>query len=256
MIYIAAPCYNGMSVHTSKALLQCGRSKYDVVIQEQDYSILCYNFNVMWCDMLNKRRSGEDVRYFCMIHSDVNIVDDLIEGNWLDVFVDLLEEREVDVLSVVSPLKDNRGVTSTGIYDVEKEVIVKRLTMTEVKKLPQTFGMYDIWEKIDIDIGSVKGKEKNKLVVNTGLMLVKVDDWCEKVFFHDKHYVLKVTDTETGVVTFIAQVVSEDWMFSVDVQKLGMKVEATTKLAIEHIGKCGYGNYGAWGTLKVDDLSK
>ena len=255
MIYIAAPCYNGMSVHTSKALLQCGRSKYDVVIQEQDYSILCYNFNVMWCDMLNRRRRGEDVRYFCMIHSDVNIVDDLIEGNWLDVFVDLLEEREVDVLSVVSPLKDNRGVTSTGLYDVEKEVIVKRLTMTEVKKLPQTFNLDDILLNDETSFHLFNPTDY-RLVVNTGLMLVKVDDWCEKVFFHDKHYVLKVTDTETGVVTFIAQVVSEDWMFSVDVQKLGMKVEATTKLAIEHIGKCGYGNYGAWGTLKEDDLSK
>ena len=249
MIYIAAPCYNGMTMHTSKALLQCGQSKHDVVIQQQDYSILCYNFNAMWCDMLNRRRKREDISHFCMIHSDICILDSENGGiNWLDTFVNLLEESKSDVLSVISPLKDERGVTSTGVFDEERQAVVKRFTIRELESMPTTFELDDVTNQYKMYY--------HKLVVNTGLMLVKVEDWCEKVFFHDRHYILKVTDKETGVVEFIPQVISEDWMFSVDVQKLGKVVKATKGLKIEHMGKCGYRNYGAWGTLLRDDLSR
>ena len=254
-VYIACPAYTGLSIETSKILLLSGKSKYNVIIQQQDFSVLCYNFNTMWFDMLNRRRQGEQISHFVMVHSDIKLVESC--RNWLDAFVDeiALESVCADVLSVVVPLKDKRGLTSTGVFNVEKEIVVKRLTMRELVKLPVTFELQDV-QGLFPELNT----EVHKLVVNTGLMVVKIpegkdDCWCEHVFFHMKDYVLKVTDKETGLVQFSPQFISEDWMFSADVQRLGRVVKGTRVLQIEHVGKFGYPNYEVWGTLYKDDLS-
>ncbi len=43
-----------------------------------------------------------------------------------------------DVIATVVPIKDNRGLTSTGLQDPDT-LQIRRLTMTEVFRLPVTF---------------------------------------------------------------------------------------------------------------------
>lgn len=245
MIYLACPCYNGMSAATHKATLQATQ-KHTIMQSIRDYSSLTYNFNTLWCDMLNKRKQ-HSIDYFCMIHSDI----DVQQEYWLDYFVTLLENNNCDVLSVVSPLKDNRGLLSTGIWDNQEKVMNRRITMTELAKLPDVFDIVDVLSLY----GGKRVRDFNlKLAVNTGLMLVNVESWCEKVYFRQKDYVIKKT-FEDGTVEFVPQFISEDWLFSTDVQQLGKVVKATKAIKIEHIGRYGYNNYGVWGKLQEDDLS-
>ena len=253
MIYLACPCYNGMSAATHKATLQATQ-KYDVIQSIKDYSSLTLNFNSLWCDMLNIRKQ-HNITHFVMIHSDIDVKTDA----WLDKMVQMCDETNCDVLSVVSPLKDNRGLVSTGVWDTQEQVVKYRLTMTQVGKLPEVFDVVDVLSQQDQmkthinNFNSVRDFHL-KLAVNTGLMLVKVEDWCEKVHFRQHDYVIKKTFSD-GTVEFVPQFISEDWLFSADVQQLGKVVKGTKAIKIEHIGKFGYANFGVWGTLQEDDLS-
>lgn len=257
MIFLACPSYGGLSVGTHKSALQCS-SKNTVIHHMQDYSALCYNFNSMWCEMLNTRKQ-HGITHFCMLHSDIAV----IQPRWLDLLMEEMGRSSADVLSVVVPLKDSKGLTSTAVFDQQKGIVEKRLTIREVEKLPQTFTMHDIRQAQLWD----DEEQQCMLVVNTGLMLVQVGnmtedgeyvahDWCEKVCFRMEDSILKVTDTTKNTVTFMPRVITEDWLFSIDVQrKHGLSVMGTTVLKVEHMGRYGYPNYGSWGQLDKDDFS-
>jgi len=243
MIYLASPAYGGLSIgtHASIRMMDTNRN-YDVFEKNQDFSALCFNFNTMWCDMLNRRKEAE-IDYWVMIHSDIEV----IEVDWLEKLIGLLQYTCCDVLSVVSPIKDERGLTSTGIYDLEDGRVFERLTMTELDKLPKTFNYLDVVETIKPNL--VKG-HRNCLVVNTGLMIVRVDDWCEKIYFRTKDWIVKDTNGK-----FRAEFKSEDWLFSLDAFLLNKQVVATRDIKLNHIGINKYPNYGIWGTLLEDNLS-
>lgn len=234
-----------MSAATHKATLQATK-RYEVMQSIKDYSSLTFNFNSLWCDILNKRKQF-GIDYFCMIHSDI----DVQQEYWLDDMVQICEQNHCDVLSVVSPIKDSRGLLSTGVWDTQEKVMKSRLTMAQLSKLPDVFDIVDVLSLYSAD----KVRDFHlKLAVNTGLMLVKVEDWCEKIHFRIKDYIVKTT-FEDGSVEFVPQFISEDWLFSADVQQLGKVVKATKVIKIEHIGKYGYPNYGLWGELQEDNLS-
>jgi len=180
-----------------------------------------------------------------MLHSDIDIQDDY----WLDKLIELASQARCDILSVVAPLKNEKGLTSTALYNPEKKAITRRLTMYDVNKLPETFAsqaVESLWQL---------APETRLLVVNTGCMLVKLDRWCEKLYFHTKDYMLKVIDTETNDITYKAAMISEDWLFSIEAQALGVKVLATSAIQLQHIGKHAYPNHGTWGILQEDDFS-
>src|SRR5262245_17498739 len=73
-------------------------------------SLLASNFNRIWCYALNLVHHGERVDYFAMLHDDIDP-----EKYWLDKLIDELEAQELDLLSVVVPIKDRRGMTSTAL---------------------------------------------------------------------------------------------------------------------------------------------
>jgi len=239
MVYMALPMYDQCSKETVESVVKASK-EHDLMYSFGSMSALCLNFNTAWCDMLNKRVLYPDMKWFGMLHSDIGVADMF----WLDKMVRLAEEYGTDVLSVVSPLKDQRGLTSTGIYDKEYEVIVKRLSVREVNKIGKSvFGLDEI-ERLGLGI-----YDKHALVVNTGLMLVRIGDWCENIRFHTKDYVIKKEGQ------WIPQFISEDWLFSVDVHEQGKVVKVCSGIEIVHVGKKAYSNKGDWGTLKEDDLT-
>lgn len=256
-VYLALPCYGGMTHETHKSVVLCTRgTMFDLTEKVQDYSALCYNFNSMWCEMLTHNANcishSDRYTHFAMLHSDIHV----LELYWLDTLLSLMDKfNPCDVLSVVSPIKDQRGLTTTGIWDSKNERMLRRLTIAEVNELPDVFNLQDVLKLSD----TMGMQEQNtyddswKLAVNTGLMLIKVGPWCEKIFFRTKDYMLKIK-YDNNTTEYKPQFISEDWLFSHDVQKLGCTVYGTRAIALEHIGRFAYPNFGKWGTISYDDM--
>ena len=239
VIYLANPSYSKAEPENTRSVLSA-TTKHTTITNNNGTSALCYTFNMAWCDMLN-RREGEKIDYFAMLHSDIGV----LEINWLDKMVEILESglNTQKILSVVSPLKDMRGLCSTGLWDLGKDRMVRRLVIKELDKLPSVFGSDDVCELFE------KDKLEHILAVNTGCMLIKVGRWCERLFFR----------TEDGVIIknnkFEPTFKSEDWLFSRDAfLNCGIESIATTEIKIEHLGRFGFTNYGGWGELEKDNF--
>lgn len=137
-----------------------------------------------------------------------------------------------DILSVIIPLKDDRGLTSTGIFHDSE---IRRFTMKEVYDLPETFCMSDL-------------NRPGTLMVNTGLWICDFTQaWVEKVCFTILDYIEKNSE---GI--WEARSLSEDWNFSLNAERLGLKVYATRKVQVGHHGEACWDNMSVWGTLTED----
>ena len=197
-------------------------------ISVSGFSVLTRNFNMLYAQALNQRANG--TTHFCMHHEDI-----IPDKFWLDRMLAIMKERDADILSVVAPLKDNRGLTSTGIDEPLPGHVegweFKRLTLTEIyNDYPATF-------------------THPKLLINTGLMLVKLTQpWCEKLHFEFTDAIIP-NPKEPG--KFMPVGVSEDWNFSRMAHKLGLKVYATREIPLLHFGQGKFSN-GKWGTMTVD----
>ena len=167
-------------------------------------SLLTNGFNRLWCGALSIRKL-ESITHFCMIHDDV-----ACGPGWADVLLQEMDKYDADIMSVIIPIKDSRGLTSTGI-DGEDEYSPRRLTIKECFDREETF-------------------TEDKIVVNTGLWICRMDrDWCDKVIFRQTDQILVTADGH-----YIPRCMSEDWDFSRQVRKLGGRIYATRRIPVYH----------------------
>lgn len=200
-------------------------------------SLLAKGFNTIWHGALEIRRREPErgITHFGMLHADI-----APEPGWVDVLVDEMERTGADVVSAVVPIKDGKGLTSTAVEDPADEwSVLRRLTMREVHRLPETFS-------ID-DLGYDDGRA---LLVNTGCWLADLSKpWCRDVVFTIRDCVRFLADGTPEVC-----VIPEDWGFSKWLHGRGGKVLATRKVKLVHFGGAdGYGNTEAWGSSFVDE---
>lgn len=198
----------------------------------QHSSLLALNFNRLWVHALNLAHKGQRVDYFAMIHTDIEP-----EEFWLDKLAGELEARDLDVLGVVTPIKDTRGVTSTALArpDGNNWRVHARLTMREVYRLPETFTSEDVGYP---------------LLLNTGLWVCKFDEsWAREVHFtvNDRIYFDPQKDA------YAWDVESEDWYFSRLLHEMGKRVGCTRKIRLGHQGTAVYRNTGPWGEQEHDE---
>lgn len=155
-------------------------------------SLLAQCFNGLWCKALNAQAEGKQVDYFAMQHSDVEPCD-----GWLDLLIDEMESKDLDVLGVAIPIKDNRGITSIAIGEPGDNWRVKcRLSLREIHSLPVTFTSDDIG---------------GQLLLNTGLWVCRFDPkWNTQIHFEINDRI--VYDSKSKC--YRAQVEPEDWFFS------------------------------------------
>jgi len=205
-VFLAVPCY-GDSNWEVFAGVSNASAVHDVDTKVKICSLLCYNFNMLWAEALNG-----DFDYFAMCHSDV-----AAENGWLDKLIYLLTSNNLDLLSAVIPIKDNRKLTSTGIIDEELQVRV--LSIEDVVGLPPVFTRDNF--------------AYGYLAVNTGLW---VCDLQNKVFsgvcFETVDSILL---TDEGL--YKAVNIPEDWFFSYKLAKLGARVGATSAISLAHYGR-------------------
>ncbi len=155
-VYLAFPRHNRLvDIGAAQSIFATPRSernrhRYEMITGGKGTSLLPYTFNMLLNEALNNGAT-----HFAMLHSDI-----APEPAWLDKLYDKLEEMSADVVSVVVPIKTPQGLTSTAIGSIDDEwTVLKRLTMREVVKLPETFTAADA------------GFPGHPLLINTGCWL-------------------------------------------------------------------------------------
>lgn len=224
-IFVGIPTYKSdMNVGLLFPLLQ-GSKKHKLEFANSDTSATCFSFNKLWIDALDLWEQGK-ISHFLMVHSDI-----VPESYFVDKMMAILERSGADVLSAIVPIKNNAGLTSTAMEeawgDEDPRWRVRRVTMHEAHALPKTW-THDL------------------VLLNTGLMLVKMGDWCKEIHFHFDDAIIQYRGRRHPVCF------PEDWNFSRDAKKLGAKLYATREVCVTHMGDTGYVNYQPWGTLKMD----
>lgn len=229
-VYLGIPCYAGTiyegtarTVALASANNSVGRCTY------RPTSLLTRGMNRLFSDALNLRDEG--YTHFCLLHADIVA----LRPFWVDSMLNLMNLVKADVLSVVSPMKDTRGLTTTAI-DVDPETgkkdkwRVKRLTMKEIFQRDPTF-------------------TEEGLLVNTGMMLVDLshpDITALRFRFLDE------IEIDPKTRKYRATGMSEDWDFSRQCNDLGMRIFATREIPISHIGPAAFGNEVPWGEWETD----
>jgi hypothetical protein len=165
------------------------------------------------------------VTHFAMMHSDI-----LPEPrHWMADLFDEMRRLDADIISAVVPLKDETGLTSTGVMKWETREI-RKLSMHECMALPETFCARDAGG--------------DALLINTGLWLADITTpWARKVCFRLYDTILEDPDGMTD-----ARAVGEDWLLGMDAYRLGLKVYATRKVKLTHWGFFKYPNFHDFGT--------
>jgi hypothetical protein len=227
-VLLAFPTYNNPHPGAARSVWYSQSQHLKVQVYENHRaSLLACGFNMAWCRALNLRKEG--LGYFAMLHADIEP-----EPWWVDLLYAEMEKFGLDVISAVVPIKDQRGLTSTGIGTADAFQIQRRLTMHEVYDLPVTFTASDIPQC------------RGPLVVNTGCMLVRMRPDSQLAHFEIRDRILQ----QNG--EWYPLTCPEDWGFSLRAHALGWRVGATRAVRLAHHGDNEYTNIGPWGSCLVD----
>lgn len=200
------------------------------------------NMNLLWATALNAARK-EGVTHFAMIHADIT---PSLDQDWLNVMIEEMEAFDADFISAVVPIKDGRGLTSSGIADKHNPWNPhRRFTMQEIYTMPETFTAEDI------------GYAGWPLNHNSGLI---VADLRRPIFFRTKpdgelaiwfEFRKRMwIEPTTGDVKLDGE--SEDWNISRRLWLEGAKTCITRKVRLKHWGMTGYPSSYPWGQMIVD----
>lgn len=233
-IFLGQPGYGKCTAASARALWNACAPGAHIDRQYSAGSLLACNFNKLWCEVLTRVHQGERFDYFAMLHDDIGC-----EDFWLDTLIDELEAKQLDVLGVVVPIKDSRGMTSIALqHDRDNWNIDCRLSMYDVYQLPETF--------TSADLGGLP------LLLNTGCWVAKWNqDWCKQVHFEINDRI--VFDRTSN--SYRPEVESEDWFFSRLLNDIGLRIGATRKIAVKHEGDVEFANTHEWGTEAYDGES-
>lgn len=235
-IFLGIPLGGDAGMHHGCHLgvMDCMPSKHRVRANIAASSALTANFNSLLVSALNMRQDGVALDYFVMLHSDI-----CPEKGWLDKLVTIAEGTQADVLSVVSPIKNELGLTSSGV-DTSKWT-PRRFTMAELQQMPATFDSTYTLEHF-----------RAPLLINTGLMLIRLaDTWITE--FPGFNIDNTIYRDANGV--FHSFFEPEDWKFSRWAFTNHLRVFNTREIALQHMGQAGYPNQGSWGSLAVDNIN-
>lgn len=221
-VIVALPNRPGDSVSgkTVASLNSTGTDHKLLWVHGRSMSLLNYNFNIAWTDALNRRGEFD---YFVMLHADV-----APEPGWIDKLIAEYERVGADVLSCVIAIKDEDGLSSTGIMNWNDRVM-RKISIAQALQLPKTFDA----QTVGADV----------LLLNTGCWICRMDQpWVEKACFRSFDWTY-----QDGNGEWKAGCIGEDYLWSVDLARLGVKTFATTAVKILHAGTFDYPNHVAWG---------
>ncbi|MFA6244226.1 MAG: hypothetical protein WC655_25005 [Candidatus Hydrogenedentales bacterium] len=224
------------------ATINATGGKLTVAYSRHGGSSLPQVFNNLWVQALGQR---DKYTHFAMLHSDVEP-----EGGWLDILYDELIRTQATVMSAVVAIKDEKGVSSTAVGVNDDLYDYRRITMTELMKLPQTFSVADV-RAAGIWPDYFAGETPRCLLVNTGCWITDLSwpGWHvqdEQGFFKFKYEQLhRIQQWPDG--RYNCEFAPEDWLMSRYVANNGGRVMATRLFKTIHVGTQLYPNWQAWG---------
>lgn len=238
LIFIALPHRPGGSISfglwtaTQPGMMGQG---FDIhSIRPQPCSLLNFNFNMLWAEALNLRLKGIPLTHFCMVHDDVCPE----PGKWLQTLIEEQERVGADILSCVIALKDGCGLSSTGILRWQ-ECLLKKFTIEQCLSFGKTFN------------ADAAGYPGECLLVNSGCWICDfTQPWIEKMCFRSYDTIMPPNEDHDD---FVAISTGEDWLFSIDAYRLGLKTFATNAITILHDGIFRYPNNVPWGSGEGKD---
>lgn len=234
MLYIALPTYNGTINATLSISLLKEVPHHICHVQSFASSLLTRAFNLFWCEALNLHAD-----YFLMVHADIEP-----QGvGWIQTLMDEMETSDADAVSVIVPLKDEHGMTSTALTRAGN-TNQRRVTMREAMQLRETFDALTLAEFFGEDPNGAQ------LLLNTGMLLVNLNK--HRTEIEQLKFWMRDEITRNADGTFVNWTWSEDWAWSRDASARGLKLWATRKVKILHHGGYGYCNCCAWGTQEHD----
>jgi len=242
--FLAFPSYDGkVDARASKGAFFAGR--HPIYVSCQGDSLLAKNFNTLYATALEMKLVNPDMKWFAMLHADIEP-----EEFWLDKLIAEAELHDADMLSVVVPIKDDRGVTSTAFAKSgDRFNMHTRLTMNQVNhaSFPQTFDLRqaaDALERLPIHL-RMKNVPREALLVNTGCFCLNLDKpWSDQLWFTINDKIEKVDGH------YVVLNEPEDWFFSRLLASHGARVMATKHVRLTHHGITPYKNWETWGQPK------
>lgn len=205
-------------------------ARHKIRLQMSGFGDVAHNFNMLWCDCLNGRKE-HGLTHFAMLHSDIRI-----SPYWLDTLIEEMDRLDAEVISTIVPIKDTRGLTTTGIR-YAGQWGTKRFTMREIMAFPETFSIADVGDPAT-----------EHLAINTGAWVCRINTgWADEFpGFTDNYRIRNVGGYRTPDFD------SEDWLFSDWLAENKIRTYVTRKPAAYHVGAFEYGNTSSWGSWETE----
>lgn len=230
MIYLCMPTYGYTHPRAWQAFNNVLSHRMDIypLRETLDYSNLGECFNIMYGNALNLQFEGVPITRFVMLHNDV-APENL---SWLDTLLQDMDDQKADLVSAVSPVKNNSQFVSIAHYDPSAVWgIGHQLSLKDVAKLPQVFGDKD-----------------NRFLVNTGCMVIDLTKSWRHTVNADNELICAfniksalVQTVEAKGVRYRSRTLTEDWGFSAALHRLHAKVCATRRIRLKHYDRNGRG---------------
>jgi hypothetical protein len=216
--------HSGQVVWSMAQAVWRSSQEHEVEVLNLPSSLLACSFNVLYAEALNRNEFDGFDGLFAMLHADVAPPD-----FWLDPVAGELLKRKADLVSVVNAIKDERGLTSSGVaLPCEPWKPWRRFTMKELAEFPETFNAADA------------GYDDMVLLHNTGCWVADIrnplfheedENGCLKAFFTINDRIKRDKDGR-----WRPGVEPEDWFFSRRMHDLRANTYVTRKVVTHHWG--------------------
>jgi hypothetical protein len=239
-IFLGCPTHDSrLDSVTAQRLFGTPGRMHPIQVVEFSSSLLAQGCNALLAMALNG-----GFEWFSLLHSDI-----APEPNWIDKLIAEAIRCQADMLSVVVPIKNMSGATSTAIPLASTTHGTRqflRLTMAQIyhADFPATFDIHeaaDALERIPEPL-TVPSVPRLALWCNTGCFVCRLRpdwDWSKICFRMDDG--LERVDNQWREFNF-----PEDWYFSQAVADAGGKVRATKIVNLAHRGTIDFPS-GSWG---------
>lgn len=234
-IFLGLPFYNNFSSHTLISVLHActnGAGKYEIHVELSSTSATPFCFNQLVAKALNS-----DCDYFVMLHSDLGAKD----PNWIETLYTTLERCKLDVLSAVACIKNDHGLTSTGVNN--REDFPRRLTLAEINSGPDV-----------LTNEACKSMYGSSLLINTGMMIWKIETLrrCVPEFAFEFRDGWLAMPNDAGGRALHPWFQPEDWLMSKFLDRKGIPFAATRTIATLHEGSWVWASDGPTGSHTTD----
>ena len=208
-VFLSTPSSGMVRRESVYSAIQATQGQHEIHLCVTE-GFLEHAFNKAWAAALTEARQGK-VDYFAMLHSD-----QASAAGWLDTLIEDAEQTGAAVVGTVSLIKDGSGETSTAL-ETDDPWKPRKLTLDDLADMPAVFSRDD-------------------LLLNTGCFVADLrrSEWTDPVpmtFGCESRIVWCDVQQQ-----YVAQLIGEDWRFSREARRRGLKLACSQRVGTTHFG--------------------